>query len=95
MARMLVVDGDHLKRLMQVCRLIGSGNGTTLKQLRVKLHTSRRTIFRDLNNLEKIGVKLELSDGGYKTRLSAAQCRKLLMDHQLQAVNKLLRTCLK
>jgi predicted DNA-binding transcriptional regulator YafY len=95
MARTLVVDGDHLKRLMNVCRMIGSGQGSTLKQLQVKLRTSRRTIFRDLNTLEKIGVELELDEDGYKTRQSAAQCRKQLVDHQLQAVNKLLAVCLK
>jgi len=95
MAHTLVVDGDQLKRLMKICRTICSGKGVTVQQLQKKLSTSRRTIFRDLNCLEKMGVKVDLGDNGYKIRQSVAYCKKLLGDCQLKALNKLLNTCLK
>lgn len=95
MAQMLIVDGDHLKRLMKICRAIRSGRGATIQQIRRKVHTSRRTIFRDLNSLDKLGIEVDLGENGYKIRQGEAQCRKLLADSQIKSLNKLLNACLK
>lgn len=94
MSRTLVVDGDHLKRLMQLCRILGS-SGATLQQLRSKLKASRRTVFRDLAALGDLGIKVDLGEKGYKIKTNAATCRKMIIDHQTKALDSLLKSCLK
>lgn len=94
MSRTLVVDGDHLKRLMQLSRILGS-TGATLQQLRSKLKASRRTVFRDLAALGELGVKVDLTDKGYKIKTNAAACRKLIIDRTTKALDQLLKSCLK
>jgi biotin operon repressor len=66
-----------------------------VQQLQSKLKTSRRTVFRDLNGLEEIGIKVELRDKGYKVKQSAATCRKLLVDRQVKLLNKTLASWLR
>lgn len=95
MGQSLAVDGDQLKRLMKTCRMICSGKGATVLQLRRRLGASRRTIFRDLNSLEEMGVDVHYADDGYRIRQSAAQARKLLESYYTRALNKLLKDSLK
>ncbi|MBN2560921.1 MAG: HTH domain-containing protein [Phycisphaerae bacterium] len=95
MRETLVVDGGQLKRLMNTCRMICAHKGVMVRELQAKLRTSRRTIFRDLNSLEKMGIDVELGDQGYRIKESAAQCKKLLAENQIKSLNKLLASCLK
>ena len=95
MALNLVIDGGQLKRLMRICRMLCAPKGATLQTLQSKLKTSRRTIFRDLNSIEKLGVKVDLGDKSYTVRHSATHCRKLLTDVHITTVKKFLNTCLK
>ncbi len=95
MGRTLVIDGGHLKRLMNLCRVLRAGGDLNVPRLQVKLKMSRRTIFRDLNALEGMGVKVELGEKGYRVKQGIGACRKLLASHQNQALSKLLKDCLK
>jgi predicted DNA-binding transcriptional regulator YafY len=95
MGQVMVVDGGQLKRLMKICRTLCVGGGTTVQQLQAKLKTSRRTIFRDLNSLDEMGVKVELGDKGYKIRQPAAACKKALVGRQMKILSKLLESWLK
>ncbi len=95
MARMLVVDGGQVKRLMHICRTLCSGDGATVQQLQGKLRTSRRTIFRDLNCLATVGVKVELGHRGYRVRQKSSLCRKLIAESQTKALENLLNSCLR
>ena len=95
MSQTLVVDGGQLQRLMGMCRTLCTSKGATIQQLQSKLKTSRRTIFRNLNTLEEIGIEVELGEQGYCIKDTAAKCKKLLADSQTKALEKLLRTCLK
>lgn len=91
----MMIDGEHLGRLMRMCRTLAAGGGTRLAQLQSRLRMSRRTIFRDLNTLQEMGIKVDLGEKGYRIKLNPAACRRLLMEHQLRAVKKLLDACLK
>lgn len=95
MSKTLVVDGNHLRRMMQLCRILSSGGGTTLAQLRGKLKASRRTVFRDLAALGDLGIKVDLGDKGYRIKQSSSVCRKMIADSHTKALNRLLSTCLK
>ena len=95
MADTLVIDGKQLRRLMKLCRTISNGRGATVQQLQARLKTSRRTIFRDLDSLKTLGIRVELGEHGYRIRQNAASCKKLLIDRHLKDLNKLLATCLK
>ncbi len=95
MGQSLAVDGDQLKRLMKTCRMICSGKGATVLQLRRRLGASRRTVFRDLNSLEEMGIDVAFSDDGYRIRQSAAQARKLLESCYTSALTRLLNDSLK
>ncbi len=95
MARVPVLEGDHLKRLMRMCRAICSGKGLTIRDLQTQLGMSRRTVFRDLNCIEEVGVKFDLGEEGYTISCGVAQCQKLLAKGQMQAMKKLLNICLK
>jgi predicted DNA-binding transcriptional regulator YafY len=95
MGQVMVVDGGQLKRLMKICRTLCSGGGTTVQQLQAKLKTSRRTIFRDLNSLDDMGIKVELGDKGYRVRQPVAACKKALADRQVKILSKLLDSWLK
>ncbi|GMU33901.1 MAG: HTH domain-containing protein [Planctomycetia bacterium] len=94
MSRTIVVDGAHLKRMMQLCRTLG-GSGATLRQLQTKLKASRRTIFRDLSILSDWGISVTLGDKGYKIKQSAPACRKVMVDRVTKSVQQLLNSCLK
>ena len=95
MSQVLVVDGTHLRRLMQICRSLSSGPGATLSQLQSKMRTSRRTIFRDLSTLGELGMQVDLGPKGYRVKQNAAQCRNILANHFNSALRKLLNSCLK
>ncbi|HVP11529.1 MAG TPA: HTH domain-containing protein [Phycisphaerae bacterium] len=95
MGQVMVVDGGQLRRLMKICRALCSGSGATVQQLQVKLKTSRRTIFRDLNSLDDMGIKVELGDKGYRIRRPAAACKKALADRQMKSLSKMLDSWLK
>ena len=95
MAQSLVIDGDQLKRLMKICRTIGLGKAATVQQLQSRLRTSRRTVFRDLNCLDSMGIKVGLGDKGYTIKKSGAACKRLLADCHTKALTKLLNACLK
>jgi len=95
MGQVMVVDGGQLTRLMKICRTLCSGGGATVQQLQSKLKTSRRTIFRDLNTLDDMGIKVELGDKGYKIRQPVAACKKALTDRQIKVLKKLLDSWLK
>ncbi len=95
MGRTLVIDGGHLKRLMGLCRALRTGGDLNVLRLQVKLKMSRRTIFRELNALEGMGVKIELGENGYRVKQGISACRKLLATHQNKALAKLLNDCLK
>ncbi len=93
MSRSLTIDGVQLRRLMQICRFIGSGRHATLQQLQRKMRASRRTIFRDFKDLAEMGVTVGLDGKGYHIRQKpAASCRRIKTS-QLKAVNKLLSKC--
>jgi len=94
MTDVMVVDGGQLKRLMGLCRAICS-TPATIQQLQGKLKRSRRTIFRDLNCLEDLGIKVELLPAGYKVKQGLAACRKALAARYTTKLNKLLAACLK
>lgn len=79
---------------MQLCRILGSG-GATLQQLRSKLKASRRTVFRDLAALGDLGIKVDLTDKGYKIKVNAATCRKMIIDRTTKSLDQLLSSCLK
>ena len=66
-----------------------------MQRLQAKLKMSRRTIFRDLNALEGMGVEIELGEKGYRIKQSITACRKMLADPQTKALGKLLDDCLK
>ena len=95
MAQFLAVDGSQLKRLHQLCRTLSTGKGASVQQLIKKLKTSRRTIFRDLNALQDIGIDVELAESGYRIKQSAGACKKLISDHYTNALDRILKTCLK
>lgn len=95
MARTLLVDGDHLARLIKLCRTINSSSGATLQTLQSKLKTSRRTVFRDLSALQDLGIDVSSTSSGYKIKQGAAACKKIINDYYTKALNKLLSTSLK
>ena len=95
MGQVMVVDGGQLRRLMKICRMLCSGGGATVQQLQAKLKTSRRTVFRDLNSLDDMGIKVELGDKGYRIRQPAAACKKALADRQIKCLSKMLDLWLK
>ena len=95
MGQVMVVDGGQLIRLMKICRMLCSSKGTSVQQLQAKLKTSRRTIFRDLNCLDEMGIKVDLGDKGYRIRQPAAACKKALGDRQIRTLRKLLDSWLK
>ncbi len=95
MAQSLVIDGSQLKRLMKLVRSISSKKAMTVLQLQKRLNASRRTIFRDLNAVEKMGISVDLGAKGYTVKASAAACKKLLTEHQVKVLNKFLGACLK
>ncbi len=80
---------------MRLCRLIGRGRGLTLLQLQSKLSTSRRTVFRELNALEEVGVTVELDNGSYRVKQGEAACRKLFTEHYTSALTVMLKSCFK
>jgi biotin operon repressor len=95
MGQVFVVDGSQLQRLMRMCRVLCTGGGLTVRQLQGKLKTSRRTIFRNLNSLEEMGIKVELGEKGYRIPQSPATCKRALAQSQEKMLKKLLNTCLK
>lgn len=84
------MDSPHLVRLMKLCRMLGSGEGLSAPQLRMKFKTSRRTVYRDLNMLQEMGVPVHLVKHHYRVKLNIAQCRKKLADAQIRAIHRLL-----
>lgn len=95
MAKTLLVDGEHLSRLMRLCRAINQGGGTTLVQLQSKLKTSRRTVFRDLSTLADFGIQVSSTSDGYRIKQNPNACKKALSDHYSSALNQLLKSSLK
>ncbi len=95
MVKTLVIDGDRLRRLMRLCRLLGRGRGLSLVQLQSKLGTSRRTVFRELNALEDVGIKIDLIDSSYRVKQGDAACCKLFREHYTSELSKLLKACFK
>ncbi len=95
MAQSLVVDGSQLMRLMKLVRAISSKKALTVQQLQKRLGASRRTIFRDLNAIQEMGIHVVLGEKGYTVKESATACKKLLAEHQVKALSKFLRVCLK
>lgn len=95
MGEVMTVEKAPLKRLMRLCRAVCAGDGATLQELQGKLKVSRRTIFRDLNLLEDMGITVALDAKGYKIRKSVAACRKTLAERQLTTLSRLLNVWLK
>lgn len=95
MPKTIVLDVAHLKRLIHLCKVLSSGGGLTVPQLRVKLRTSRRTIFRNLNVLEEYGITVELGSKGYSIRQNLATCRKRIADVERRRFDAALRASLK
>ena len=95
MVKILVIDGERLRRLIRLCRLLGRGRGLSLAQLQSKLGTSRRTVFRELNTLEEVGITIELIDSSYRVSQNEATCRKLFTQHYNSELSKLLKSCFK
>jgi predicted DNA-binding transcriptional regulator YafY len=95
MARKLIVDGDHLARLMKLCRALATSEGLSLPHLQAKLRASRRTVFRGFTSLQALGIKVELRDGRYRTRQSAVACRKIIAESETDALQKLLNSSLR
>jgi predicted DNA-binding transcriptional regulator YafY len=95
MGQVMVVDGGQLMRLMKICRTLCASKGATVQQLQSKLKTSRRTIFRDMNSLDEMGIKVELGDKGYRIRQPVAACKKALSERQIKTLRKLLDSWLK
>jgi predicted DNA-binding transcriptional regulator YafY len=79
---------------MAICRTLSSG-GASVQQLRSQLRTSRRTIFRDLNILDELGIKVDLDDGGYRVRQNSNACRRIIADSQAKKLDKLLNSSLR
>lgn len=95
MVKTLMIDGERLRRLMRLCRLLGGGHGLSLVQIQSKLGTSRRTVFRELSALEEVGVTIELVNNSYRVKQSAAVCGKLFSEHYTSELSKLLKACFK
>jgi len=89
------MESPHLSRLMRLCRLLAAADGLTVFQLRSKLRTSRRTVFRDFRTLQQMGINVHLFEHQYRLRLKLADCKRRLADAQIRALNKLLDSCLK
>ncbi len=95
MARTVLVDGDHLTRLMKLCRMVNQGSGATLQTLQSKLKTSRRTVFRDLSTLQEFGITVNSTPKGYRIKENAAACKRQIETRIQKQVADLLRGCLK
>ncbi|MBX3394272.1 MAG: HTH domain-containing protein [Phycisphaerae bacterium] len=95
MAKSLTVDGEHLGRLLKLCKTIHASKGATLAQLQTKLKTSRRTVFRDLSVLGGYGIHVSSSAKGYSIKQNPVACKKILGDHYVKSLNALLKDCLK
>jgi|CXWL01.1.fsa_nt_gi predicted DNA-binding transcriptional regulator YafY len=95
MARKLIIDGDHLARLIKLCRVLATAEGLSLSQIQSKLKASRRTVFRGFGSLQALGIKVELSDGRYRTRQNVVACRKIIADTHTTALVRLLNTSLR
>ena len=93
MSLTLTIDGDQLCRLVKICKLIGNGRPATFDKLQRKMKASRRTIFRDFKDLAKMGIKYKLDGRGYRIPQKPLACRKLIVAHQVKAVNRLLAKC--
>lgn len=85
------MDSPHLVRLMKLCRMLGGGDGLSAPQLRLKLKTSRRTVYRDLSILQKMGVPVRLVKHRYRIALGLPQCRKKIAEDQIRELHRLLR----
>ncbi|MCG8406021.1 MAG: HTH domain-containing protein [Phycisphaerales bacterium] len=95
MVQFLAVDGSQLRRLVKLCRTLNAGKGVSVQQLIKKLGTSRRTVFRDLNMLQEVGVHVELGSEGYVIKQKIGSCKKLIADYYTKALDRLLNSCLK
>lgn len=93
MSLSLTIDGDQLCRLVKICNLIGNDRPAPFDKLRRKMKASRRTIFRDFKDLAKMGIMIKLDGKGYRIRQKPLVCRKLIVAHQMKAVNRLLSRC--
>ncbi|HWL92888.1 MAG TPA: HTH domain-containing protein [Phycisphaerae bacterium] len=95
MARTLLVDGEHLTRLMKLCRSIHQSGGASLQQLQGKLKTSRRTVFRDLSALQQFGIDVNSTSKGYQIKQNPAVCKKQIATRYERDLGELLRNSLK
>jgi predicted DNA-binding transcriptional regulator YafY len=95
MAKTLLVDGEHLSRLMKLCRTVHQSGSATLPQLQAKLKTSRRTVFRDMSTLSMYGIQVSSSSDGYRIKQNPNACKKALGDHFTKEMDQLLKAALK
>ena len=91
----LVVDGEHVSRLLGMCKALNSPRGLKLNELQKKFRISRRTVFRDLKTLQDIGIAVNLSDGAYQTTKPAAACKKAIEAYFRQEFESVLRSSLR
>lgn len=77
LAQKLLMGTKH-GRHVRLLRLLQTQN-PTVREMQKAMRASRRTIFRDLNNLEEYGVRLRI-DGrfGYRVERLPECCRRLL-----------------
>jgi transcriptional antiterminator len=88
-----MIDGPHLVRLVKLCKLLGSADGMTLQQLRSKLKTSRRTVFRELKWLQQFTIPVRRAHRRYHVRMKLSECRKRIEAAQVLALRRLLDAC--
>ncbi len=91
----LVVDGEHVSRLLGMCKALNSPKGLKLNELQKKFRISRRTVFRDLKTLQDIGVSVDLNDGAYRTGKAAAACKKAIESYFRSEFESVLKSSLK
>jgi len=91
----LVIDGEQLSRFMRICRMTNGTHGATIRAMQKRLKISRRTIFRDMQALEALGIEVRLQNDGYRTGLSLAECRRRLERNSLDQARQFLRGHLK
>lgn len=59
---------ELLKRLIYLIHLLETDNTWSSNRLADECGVSQRTIFRDLDRLEDLGVRIELTKKGYRLR---------------------------
>lgn len=91
----LVVDGEHVGRLLGMCKALNSAKGLKLNELQKKFRISRRTVFRDLKTLQDVGVSVDLNNGSYRTNKAGPACKKAIEAYFRREFESVLKSSLR